>query len=774
MRRPFCSKRLVALHWSPVPACLRYIDSDGEKRSVFLLPDGCAIGRRAQKHLICLSDPQVSTGHAWIEQRDDGYWVSDMGSGNGTMVNDRRVMSSPLRNGDILRCGDTALRFECTPPSTTAPLAGLLFFSPSGQRTTAPLRADGALLGSFQGSTVYGIHESIARQHAFVYCDGEQWLVLPTSPRHETQVNGHSVGMSGTRLRAGDVIRCGALQVRFVLLKSPIAKLSIDQRQAQLHQCPTDTPQLSVNTASGLTGGGSSMLAAPSGLSGSSGLSGPSGLSTSVRARISYLDRNQVPIVVEVPASGGFLGRASECLVKSDDPQVPVKWGRIFSRDGRWYFEDLGSSSQSFINDQPLFPHVSKELRHRDTIRNRSMVLLFSIDGLLTQSVPLPFGTHSGLTAPLPPPPPSSGAHFLLLSDDGETKLLPIPQQGAVLGRSRGCLITTEDLTTSRQHAKVSIEEDLLLIEDLSKDQGTWVGGVRLLGEKKTPTSGDLVQAGQIKARFLAKNADFSLLSDEYRPFRVLCPIGQLGPLRLYWAEHQELAATVVLKVLPKHVPQHERWLTLLIAESRLLRAHPYSNPSGGTLLRELPSGEYLLSSPLGCGLFLSEFLVVYGAPPLQLALELVAQICADLDRRAQRDGTRKEGQLPLREVWLHSDPLAPLGMATRLLSPSSSEPQRPSPILQAPETGTSRSDSSRNGQVYVYGLLLYSLLTGSLPSYGVPSRKLAEQAPHLPALVRDLLFELLLDEPDRRPDPNHAQRWLADLRSVLVTTQEA
>ncbi len=766
-----------------MPACLRYIDSDGEKRSVFLLPDGCAIGRRAQKHLIVLGDPQVSTGHAWIEQRDDGYWVSDMGSAAGTLVNDRRVMSSPLRNGDILRCGDTALRFECTTPSTRAPLAGLLFFSPSGQRMTAPLRADGALLGSFQGGTVYGEHESTARQHAFLYCDDEQWLVLPISPRHETLVNGHSVGMSGTRLRSSDVIRCGALQVRFVLLKAPVAKLSIDQRQAQLHQCPTDTPQLSVHTASGLTGGGSSMLSAPSGLSGASGLSGTSGLSgagglpTSTRARLSYLDRNQVPVVIDVPMSGGFLGRASECLVKSDDPQVPVKWGRIFGRDGRWYFEDLGSSSQSFINDQPIFPHVSKELRHRDTIRNRSMSLLFSLDGLLTQNVPRTLGTHtSGLTAPLPPPPPPpplSGAHFLVVSDDGETQLLPIPQQGAVFGRSRGCLITTEDLTTSRQHAKVSVEQDLLLIEDLSKDQGTWVGGIRLQGERSTLQSGDLVQAGQAKARFLAKNADFSLISDKFRPFRVRCPLGPLGPMQLYWADHQELSATVVLKVLPKDAPSHERWLARLTAESRLLRSHPDSSPSGGTLLRELPSGEHLLSAPLGCGLFLSEFLVVYGAPPLRLALDLTAQICAELDRRVQRDGTRKEGQLPLREVWLYADPLAQLGMAARLLSKTSSEPLRPSPILQAPETAASRAEPSRNSQVYVYGLLLYSLLTGNLPSYGVPSQKLAEQAPPLPALVRDLLFELLLDDPDRRPDPNHAQRWLADLRSVLANQQE-
>ncbi len=741
-----------------MPACLRYIDSDGEKRSVFLLPDGCAIGLRPSKHLICLTDPHVSTGHAWIEQREDGFWVSDMGSANGTLVNDRRVMSSPLRHGDILRCGETALRFESTPSSTRAPVAGLLYFSPSGQRMTAPLRPDGALLGSFQGSTVYAVHDSVARQHAFLYCEDNQWMVLPIAPRHETQVNGHSVAMSGTRLRSGDVIRCGDLHVRFVLLKLAAQRLSIDQRQAQLRNCPTETAQLSVNAASGLTGGGSSMLA------------GPSGLATSVKARLTYQDRNHGAVVVEIPPSGGFLGRALECLVKSDDANVPRKWGRLFCKEGRWYLEDLGSSSPSFINDKALFPHVSQELRHKDTLRNQSMVLVFSIDGLLTQSAPPSFGTHSGLTAPPPPPPPASGAHFLIVSEDGETQILPIPEAGGTLGRSRGCLINTEDPATSRQHARVFGDGEALHIEDLSKDQGTWAAGVRLVGERRPLQSGDLVLAGQARARFLAKDAQFSALSEKLRPFRVRCPIGQVGPLKLYWADHQELSATVVLKVLPPDAPHHDRWLSILTAESRLLRTHPYSNPTGGTLLRQLPSGDRLLSAPLGWGLFLSEFLVIYGAPPVPLALDLVAQICADLDRRVQRDTTRREGQLPLREVWLYADPLAFLGMATRLLVATSAENNRPSPILQSPETGSARAEHVRNSQVYVYGLLLYSLLTGSLPSYGVPSRKLAELGTSVPALIGDLLYELLLDEPERRPDPNHAQRWLADLRSVLAT----
>ncbi len=737
-----------------MPGAFRYIDHDGDKRAVFLLPDGCAVGRRPSKHLICLSDDSVSSGHAWVELRDEGWWVTDLGSSNGTFVNDRRIMSSALRTGDVLRCGSFPLRFESTAPSQSPLLGGLLFLSIDGQRQTVSLHPEGAVLGTFSGATVMAQHDSIARLHSFIYYDGEQWMVLPIARGFDTKINGHTVGGSGTRLRAGDVIMCGALHVRFVLLRSKLPPLASEQRQAQLNSCPTESAPLSVHNSSPLTSGGSSMLAAPS------------GFSVAAKARLTYRDDKQLAVTVEVPPSGGFLGRALECLFPSTDLSVPRKWGRIFCTDGRWLFEDLGSSSPSFVNDQQLFPHVPRELRTGDTIRNRSMVLIFSVDGMMSQ------GTTIGFAKPAPPPmPPLSGAHVLLLSDDGESKQIPVPEDGAIIGRSRGCLLTTEDPMTSRQHARIFYEGDAAWLEDLSKEQGTWYCGERLVGERRLLSTGDLIRVGNIRTRFVGKDARFPQLDERFRPFRIRCPIGNIGPLRLYWADHPELAATVILRVLPPKVSQHDRWLAILAAESRLLRVHASSNPSGGTLLRELQSGERLLSAPLGCGLLLSEFLATYGAPPLPLALELLGQICSDLEQRTHRDPTRQDGQLPVREVWLHADPLAPLGLATRLLPLSGSTGQRPSPILQSPETSQTKAQPQRNSQVYVYGLLLYALASGSLPSFGTSQdRLLSDLRPKLPPVVSDLAYELLLDSPERRPDPYHANRWIAELRSLLCS----
>lgn len=57
-----------------------------------------------------LDDPAVSGLHAVIEHGDEGWFVSDMNSRNGTWVGTQRVQAAhPLRLGDVLRLGGTLI-----------------------------------------------------------------------------------------------------------------------------------------------------------------------------------------------------------------------------------------------------------------------------------------------------------------------------------------------------------------------------------------------------------------------------------------------------------------------------------------------------------------------------------------------------------------------------------------------------------------------------------------------------------------------------------------
>lgn len=69
------------------------------------------VGRDHACHLV-LDDPFVSTAHAEIGRDDDGWWVADLGSTNGTFVNGALLTTAAtLAEGDIVQFGRIRLRF---------------------------------------------------------------------------------------------------------------------------------------------------------------------------------------------------------------------------------------------------------------------------------------------------------------------------------------------------------------------------------------------------------------------------------------------------------------------------------------------------------------------------------------------------------------------------------------------------------------------------------------------------------------------------------------
>ncbi len=58
---------------------------------------------------------RVSRKHARIEVRQGGVSVADLGSHNGTFINDQRITTAPLGAGDLLRIGDATLLCHVRP-----------------------------------------------------------------------------------------------------------------------------------------------------------------------------------------------------------------------------------------------------------------------------------------------------------------------------------------------------------------------------------------------------------------------------------------------------------------------------------------------------------------------------------------------------------------------------------------------------------------------------------------------------------------------------------
>jgi pSer/pThr/pTyr-binding forkhead associated (FHA) protein len=71
------------------------------------------VGRGAQNDLPLEQDEFASARHARFEPRRDGVWIEDIGSTNGTYVNGTLLGSAQrLRSGDVVRIGQTDLRYE--------------------------------------------------------------------------------------------------------------------------------------------------------------------------------------------------------------------------------------------------------------------------------------------------------------------------------------------------------------------------------------------------------------------------------------------------------------------------------------------------------------------------------------------------------------------------------------------------------------------------------------------------------------------------------------
>ncbi|HEY1799461.1 MAG TPA: SpoIIE family protein phosphatase [Terriglobales bacterium] len=77
-------------------------------RTIELAHTPFSIGRSTESDL-CINHPQVSRTHVLIDLDNDGYFVRDVGSRHGTLLNDTRTEFARLKSGDALQLGASAV-----------------------------------------------------------------------------------------------------------------------------------------------------------------------------------------------------------------------------------------------------------------------------------------------------------------------------------------------------------------------------------------------------------------------------------------------------------------------------------------------------------------------------------------------------------------------------------------------------------------------------------------------------------------------------------------
>jgi len=143
---------------------------------VFVTRNPTVVGRSANADLV-LDDTSVSDFHARLIKHSFGYTIEDMGSAEGTFLQNRRVSHARIVNGDTLRIGKTTFTFQGEPTTSvqgnrrkTKPLSAL----PTQHKSTALIPSAGPQSIIDQRPPIRRIPTPIAAPRAIASKDQEQ------------------------------------------------------------------------------------------------------------------------------------------------------------------------------------------------------------------------------------------------------------------------------------------------------------------------------------------------------------------------------------------------------------------------------------------------------------------------------------------------------------------------------------------------------------------------------------------------------------------------
>ncbi len=116
------------------PAAYLVLWYEGQAYQSFPLRESLAIGRGHDNTMV-LTDHKVSRHHCQLTQVDDAFIISDLGSQNGTLVNDVAIgQPTRLKINDVIQIGEVKFLFTASPPPLQAELPARLALPSSPNR----------------------------------------------------------------------------------------------------------------------------------------------------------------------------------------------------------------------------------------------------------------------------------------------------------------------------------------------------------------------------------------------------------------------------------------------------------------------------------------------------------------------------------------------------------------------------------------------------------------------------------------------------------------
>ena len=368
---------------SPQPeATLRIILRDGSVVERDITQNEVTLGKGPQNDII-LADASVSSAHAVIRFEDGAYKIIDLGSRNGTLVNDARLGAEPraIQHGDLIKMGHCALTFRLKEAGDTLTMPQrTLIMNATGTPVPPPappspkpaaLTEDSlaaALVSSdliAQGE-IERLRGRDARGRRLCRALIEEGLIKETELR---DLMSRTFNLPPVELNTMDVDApvAAALRPQFLLERLVCPVVMQPDRLTLAVADPTD--KATIDEAEQVARKKASLrLATPGEIA-------------------SHLDKFFKPRLVGVMPSGEKIeaaldqleteiGKAPHNRIVLSDPTVSGTHAIVLARDGAYNIVDLGSSNGTFVNGRKL-GNESQVLQHGDKIQLGQALLTF-------------------------------------------------------------------------------------------------------------------------------------------------------------------------------------------------------------------------------------------------------------------------------------------------------------------------------------------------------------------------------------------------------------
>lgn len=173
-----------------------------------------AIGRGAHNQIV-LNSNRVSREHARIEESNGQIIIRDLGSTNGTVLNQQRLQQPmKVQDGDLVQIGPFSLTIDVYPfyDSATVPGLTLHWSEPeTGQVHEQPLHPP-VTIGRDARNTIVLPTGRVSRQHALIEEEGGNLVIVDQGSTNGTFVNNQR--QERAILKPGDTIRIGPYELR--------------------------------------------------------------------------------------------------------------------------------------------------------------------------------------------------------------------------------------------------------------------------------------------------------------------------------------------------------------------------------------------------------------------------------------------------------------------------------------------------------------------------------------------------------------------------------